>query len=69
MGFREIPSYETAFVLDVDASSMLDEIASRSDVYGAGNEDLAYKLFEANIVSFVDNRFDISKIRKLNIPT
>lgn len=66
--FREIPAYTMAMQVDCDAGTFLDEVASRSDVWGKGAEGLAYKIFEANMLEIVGRGFDLSKLKKLTIP-
>lgn len=65
---RPIPTEPILFELKISSDAELDEIASRSDVYGEDFEDHAFRIFDANIVSIVENGYDLSKIRKLGIP-
>lgn len=65
---RPIPNEDISFNLKIDSNAELDEISSRSDVYGEDAEDLSYKIFDANIVKIVENNYDLSKIRNLDIP-
>jgi len=66
---REYPAYTSNNSISVNANDMLDEIASRPEIYGDGGEVLSYKLFEANVVALVDNNFTLSKLKRLVIPT
>lgn len=65
---RPIPEEPILFELKISNDAELDEIASRSDVYGEDFEDQAFRIFDANIVAIVENGYDLSKIRKLGIP-
>lgn len=55
--------------IECDASSSLDEIASRDAIYGSGSESSAYKIFDENITELTDARFDLGKLRTLRVPT
>ena len=65
---RPITVYDTAFDMDVSNRDMLDEIASRREVWGANSEGLAYAIFDNNIEKLVELNFDMSQIRTLHIP-
>jgi hypothetical protein len=65
---REYPSYEVRTTIKVKSEDKLDEIATRQEVFGEGNELLSYKLFELNRVVLMEKRFDMNKIGKLEIP-
>lgn len=65
---KDIGTYQTATIIDNIQGSMLDDIASRQEIYGDGSEDLSYILFEANIIDIVENDFDEGKLKKLIIP-
>lgn len=65
---RPIPEQQINFEVVIKESDLLDEIASREEIYGSGSEDLSYKIFDANIVELFESGFDISKIRRLKIP-
>lgn len=59
----------TTFVtVDCESGTSLEEIASRENMYGTGSESLGYKIFDENIISIVEARFDLSKIKKLRVP-
>lgn len=66
--FRTLPSYQTAFVLPINSSDMIDEIASRDEVYGEFAEDQCYKIFEANVLKLTEYDFNLSQLRELIIP-
>jgi len=65
---REIPLYETAFEIDIVKGDRIDEIASRSNVYEEQSEDLSYLIFEHNIIDIVEARFDLEKLKRIQIP-
>lgn len=65
---REIPEYVTNYSQKHSADEDLDEMASRSSVYGYGGERDTYKLFEANMVALLDHGFDLSKLTTVAIP-
>lgn len=65
---RPIPNDQISFEVGINTDADLDEVASRSDVFGEDFEDQAYRIFDANIVEIVENNYDLSKIRKLKIP-
>ena len=65
---RPIPVYTTLLEIDVREIDRVDEIASREIVYGAGGEDQSFKIFDHNIILFMEAGFDMSKIKTLKIP-
>jgi len=65
---RDIPVYTQSVVVNVNNGDMIDEIASRPEVYGEGSEDLSYKIFEANIITLFENDFSLTNIKKLLAP-
>lgn len=65
---REYPIYTPAFEQKLQAGDAVDEIASRPDVFGDDGEMSAYAIFEANITSFVENRWSLPAVRSINIP-
>jgi hypothetical protein len=65
---REVPAYQVGFSMNKPGDVDLDELASRTYVYGDGGERDTYKLFEANMAAILDARFDMSRVLKLAIP-
>jgi hypothetical protein len=65
---REYPEYETAAEISLQQGDMLDEIASRREIYGDGNEGEAYRIFENNVVALFEAGFDLNKLKSLRIP-
>ncbi len=47
---------------------LLDEIASRRDVYGAEQESQAWRIFDHNAEEIAEANFDIDKLVELRIP-
>lgn len=67
---REYPKVQTTMVnlSNVKEFDKIDEIATRTEIYGAEAESESYKIFDANIVNLFDNRFNMAKIKNLSIP-
>jgi hypothetical protein len=65
---REISDQVQSFEIDVKESDSIDEIASRSSVYGESGELQSYKIHDLNIVKLVENNFDVGKLKRLKIP-
>lgn len=65
---RPITKDQVNFEIKSKDLDSLDEIASRSDIYGEGSEDQSYKIFDANIIKLFESGFDLTKIRRLKIP-
>ena len=65
---REYPDYSLLLSMKLKPNDEIDEIASRTDVYGDGAEDRSYKIVDFNRVKMVENDFDLSKFQELKIP-
>lgn len=65
---RPISDEPIAFTLPVSGAKLLDEIASRQDVYGNFGEGQSHRIFDANIVKLMESKFDLTKLKELNIP-
>lgn len=65
---RPIPSYTIKTRVYVSDNDKLDEIASRTEIYGPQGYRNAYKLFDANVVKLVENCLDIGKVRSIEVP-
>ena len=65
---RPIPVGVKRITVDVKESDRLDEIASREIVYKKSGEDQSYKLIDMNIVALIEAKFDLSRIKTLEIP-
>jgi hypothetical protein len=65
---REYPSYIKMIDLSINENDRIDEIVSRDEIYGSGGEDQSYKIIDFNIEELYENKFDLSKLKKLEIP-
>jgi len=65
---RDILEEQVSFEVDVGENDLLDEVASRPDVFGEYGEAESYRLFDMNIVELTERNFDMSKIKKLKVP-
>ena len=65
---REIPAYQVGFTMNKAADDDLDELASRTYIYGTGGERDSYKLHEANIVAILEARFDLTRLKTVVVP-
>lgn len=66
---RPIPTYTILTEIDKTSDELGDEIAVKNEVYGENSEDLAYRIYEANIIELIESRFDFSKLKRVKIPT
>lgn len=46
----------------------LDEIATRTDIYGEGYESQSYEIFAENIEELTQVDFDMNRLKSLRIP-
>lgn len=65
---RLISNQTQAFEIDIKSNDLLDEVASRREVYGDFGEIHAWRIFDLNIVELTQVDFDMTKIKKLKIP-
>ena len=65
---RPIREFETALQIDLKKGDFLDEIVSRKENYGDGQEDLTFTVVDHNIVKIVEAGWDLSKLKKINLP-
>lgn len=65
---KEYPAYDNFVKLKLNQNENLDEIASRTNVYGADAESYAYLIFECNREKIVENNFDLNKLHEIKIP-
>jgi len=58
------------FALEIDRSEhdLLDEIASRREIYGDFGEVQSWRIFDLNIVKFTEANFSLTKIKRIKIP-
>jgi len=65
---RPIPVEATSLSIPPNSATMLDEVASRSQVYGDLGEDQTYRIFDANTTLLLENNFNVSKLAEIKIP-
>jgi hypothetical protein len=65
---RIIPEYNTLISYKYKKDEFFDEIMTRREYYGDGNESIAYAMTEANKVIIAENNYDLSNVRDLIIP-
>lgn len=65
---RDISTQTQAFEIETKSNDLLDEVASRKEVYGDFGEVHAWRIFDLNIVELTQVDFDMTKIKKLKIP-
>lgn len=65
---REYPDYTTFITILINEDDLIDEIASRDEIYGADGEDESYKIVDNNIVKLFEADFNLIKLTKLEIP-
>lgn len=65
-----VPSHsDNSVVITLTENDELDEIATRTDIYGEGYEAKAYNIFAENIEELTQNDFDMNRLKKLRIPS
>lgn len=65
---REIPNYTLLTKYSKDKKELGDEIAVKREIFGEGSESLTYRIYEANIIALIENRFNFEKLKIINIP-
>lgn len=65
---RPIQELQTGVIVKVGAGMELDEIVSRVEYYGNGSEDLAYSIFDKNIIKLTEAKFDVSRLKEIEVP-
>ena len=65
---REYEDQNMVASVNILGSAFIDEIATRQEFYGDGSEFEIYKVVDFNIIKLFDAGFDLSKIKKLEIP-
>lgn len=65
---RPIEELTTAIVIRVLDGMMLDELASRDDVFGTDQEGQTYKILDNNIVKMTEQDFELAELDKVRIP-
>lgn len=59
---------ERSVNLSLAKGDQLDEIATRTNIYGEGYESKAYDIFAENIEELTQVDFNLDKLKKLRIP-
>lgn len=65
---REISTQTLAFEIDKNENDLLDEVASRREVFGEFGEIQSWRIFDLNIAEFTEVDFDLTKIKRVKIP-
>lgn len=65
---RSISDQVLSFEIDKNENDLLDEVASRQEVYGNFGEIQSWRIFDLNIVKLTESNFDLTKINRLKIP-
>lgn len=65
---REFPDYTLLAEVEIDNDDMVDEVASRPEIFGAESEGQSFKIVDYNIIKIFEARFDLTKLEKLRIP-
>lgn len=60
---------DNSVVIALAKDDELDEIATRTDIYGEGYETKSYDIFAENIEELTQNDFDMNKLKRLRIPS
>lgn len=65
-----VPAHsDNSVVITIAKDDELDEIATRTDIYGEGYEAKAYDIFAENVEELTQNDFDMNKLKKLRLPS
>lgn len=65
-----VPSHsDNSVVIALAEDDELDEIATRTDIYGEGYEAKTYNIFAENIEELTQNDFDMNRLKRLRIPS
>jgi hypothetical protein len=65
---RPISTQVLNFTIPVKDGDLLDEIATRPEVFGDFAENQAWRIFDLNIAELAEANFDLSKLKRLKIP-
>lgn len=59
----------TSFVtVECRGDVALDEVATRQDAYGEGQEASSYRVFDENVVEIFEARLDVGSVCNLRVP-
>lgn len=68
---KDMREYEDQIIIasfNILDSRFIDEIATRQEFYGEASEFEAYKIVDQNIIKLFESDFDLTKLKKLDIP-
>lgn len=68
---KDMREYEDQIIVasvNILDSRFIDEIATKEEFYGEASEFETYKIVDQNIIKLFEAEFDITKLRKLDIP-
>lgn len=65
---RPISTQTLSSSIDIKEGDLLDEVASRKEVFGDYGENQAWRIFDLNVVELTQVNFDLNKIKRLKIP-
>lgn len=69
-GLLPVPARsDNSVIIALAKDDELDEIATRTDIYGEGYESRAYNIFAENIEELTQNDFDMNRLKRLRIPS
>ena len=65
-----VPAHsDSSVIIAIAKDDELDEIATRTDMYGEGYESKAYDIFAENIEELTQNDFNMNRLKRLRIPS
>lgn len=65
---KPLETYGIGGTVQIQQNLDLDELVSRPEYFGKGNEGRTWELIEMNAEQLVDANFDLSKIKTLLMP-
>ena len=65
---RPISTQVLNFTTALKKGDLLDEIATRPEVFGDFAENQAWRIFDSNVVELTQVDFDLSQLKRLKIP-
>ena len=65
---KEYPLYDKFVKISLKQNDRLDEIASRTEIFGQDTEAMSFLIFECNVEKIVENDFDLNKLHEIKIP-
>lgn len=65
---RSISNQVLNFSIPVKEGDLLDEIATRQEIFGDFAENQAWRIFDLNVAELAQVNFDLSKLKRLKIP-